>query len=117
MLVSGRMILQRPKYTIPQFFVKGSRLKTEGVEKCIGTATLDRIVFRALHQFPAEATPSHWGGHRKRSHVEPTRPNISEQTAQYLAIFVPEKESDRIPFALSGDRNIVIIDHGLHNIA
>ena len=28
-----------------------------------------------------------------------------------------EKERDRIPFALSGDRNIVIIDHGLHNIA
>ena len=117
MLVSGRMILQRPKYTVPQFFVEGSRLKTEGVEECIGTAALDRIVLGTLHQFLAKAAPSHWGGHRKRSHVQPSRPNISEQTAQYFALFVPEKESDRIPFALSGHRNIVIIKHGLHNIA
>src|ERR1700760_5005886 len=117
MLVSERMILQRPKYAIPQFFVEGSRLKTEGIEECIGTAAFDRIVFRTLHQFLAKTTPSHRGGHRKRPYLQPSRPDISEQATQYLAIFIPEKESDRIPFCPSRHRDIVMIDHGLHNVA
>jgi hypothetical protein len=47
----------------------GSRLKTRGYEKCIGAATLDRIMFRTLHQFLAKAMPSCGRGHRKRSDV------------------------------------------------
>jgi hypothetical protein len=49
--------------------------------------------------------------------VQPSSPNISEQTAQYLAIFVPEKESDRIPFRLSGARNAIVIDNRLYDVA
>src|ERR1700682_787024 len=116
MLVSDGMIFKRPKDAIPELFVKWSCLKAEGVEKCIGAAALDGIEFRTFHQFPAKAMPTHRRGYRKRSHVQPCRPNISEQTAQYLAIFVPEKEGDRIPFSLSGNRNVVIIDYRLHEL-
>jgi len=58
MLVACRMILKRSKDTISEFFVKGSRLKTERVEECIGAAMLNRIKFRTLHQFLAKAMPS-----------------------------------------------------------
>jgi hypothetical protein len=91
MLVSGRMIFKRPKDAIPELFVKWSCLKTEGVKECIGAAALDRIEFRTLHQFLSKALSSHWHGHREDSHVQPSTPNISEQTAQYLTLFVPEK--------------------------
>jgi hypothetical protein len=69
MLVSGWMVLKRSKDAIPEFFVKGSRLKTEGVEECIGAATLDSIKFRTLHQFLATTMPSRRSGHGKRSDV------------------------------------------------
>jgi len=69
MLVSGRMILKHSKDAISEFFVEGSRLKTEGVEECIGAASLDRIKFRTLHQFPPKAMPSRRRGHGKRSDV------------------------------------------------
>jgi hypothetical protein len=83
MLVSSRMILKHPKDAIPEFFVEWSGLETEGVEECIGAAALDRIEFRTLHQLPAKAMPSRRRGYyRKRTHVQPSRPNISEQTAQ-----------------------------------
>ena len=48
MLVACRMILKRSKDTISEFFVKGSRLKTERVEECIGAGMLNRIKFRTL---------------------------------------------------------------------
>ena len=79
-------------------------MKTEGVEECIGAASLDRIKFRTLHQFPPKAMPWHRCGYRKGFDMQPSCPNISEQSAQYLTVFVPEKESDRIPFSLPGDR-------------
>jgi hypothetical protein len=69
MLVSCRMILKRSKDAISEFFVKGSRLKTEGVEECIGAATLDSVKFRSLHQFLAKTMPSRRRGHGKRSDV------------------------------------------------
>jgi hypothetical protein len=53
-----------------------------------------------LDQLPAKALSSNRHGHRKRSHMQPSSPSISEQTAQYLAFFILEKESDRVPFAL-----------------
>ena len=71
MLLADRMIFKRPKYSVPELFVKWSCLKTEGVKECIGAAALDRIVFRKLHQLPAKALSSHRHGHRKRSHVQP----------------------------------------------
>jgi hypothetical protein len=77
-------------------------LKTEGVQKCIGAATLQCLKFRKLQQFPAKATPSRRRGYGKPSNVQPSRPDLSEQTAQDLAIFVLEKECDRIPFSLPG---------------
>jgi len=49
--------------------------------------------------------------------MQPSCPNISEQPAQYLAIFGPEKESDRIPFSLPGNRDIVVIGYRLHNVS
>src|ERR1700675_3799580 len=113
MLVSDGVIFKRPKYPVPEFFVERSRLKTEGVEERIGATALDRIIFRTLHQFLAKAMPSHRRCYRKRSHVQPSRPNISEQSAQYLTIFVPEKESDRIPFRPPGARNVIVIDNRL----
>ena len=69
MLVSDWMVLKRSKDAISEFFVKGSRLKTEGVEECIGAATLDGIKFCTLHQLLAKAMPSRRRGHRKRSDV------------------------------------------------
>ena len=69
MLVPDRMIFKRPKNVLPEFFVERSRLKTEGVEECIGAASLDRIKFRTLHQFPPKAMPSRRRGHGKRSDV------------------------------------------------
>src|ERR1700686_397560 len=117
MLVPDRMIFKRPEYAVPEFFVERSRLKTEGVEVCIGATAFDRIGFGTLHQFLAKAMPSHRRGYRKGSNVQPSRPNISEQSAQYLTAFVPEKESDRIPFGLSGNRDIVVIDYPLHNVS
>jgi hypothetical protein len=63
------MILKYSKDAISEFFVEGSRLKTEGVEECVGAAALDRIKFRTLHQFPAKAMPSRGRGHGKRSDV------------------------------------------------
>ena len=63
------MILKRSKDAISEFFVKGARLKTEGVEECISAATLGGIKFRALHQFLAKAMPSRRGGYGKRSDV------------------------------------------------
>jgi hypothetical protein len=41
---------------------------------------------------------------------------ISEQTAQNLAIFILEKESDRIPFGLPGACDVVIIEQRLHDV-
>ena len=61
--------------------------------------------------------PSHRRGYRKGSNVQPSRPNISEQSAQYLTVFVPEKESHRIPFSLSGARNAIVIDNRLYDVA
>ena len=110
MLEPDRMIFKRPKYAIPELFVKWSRLKTEGVKVCICATALDRIGFGTLHQFLAKAMPSHRRGYRKGSNVQPSRPNISEQSAQYLTVFVPEKESDRIPFSLSGNREMSVTD-------
>ena len=67
MLVSDRMILKYSKNAISEFLVEGSRLKTEGVQECIGAATPNRIKFRALHQFLAIALPSRRRSHGKRS--------------------------------------------------
>jgi hypothetical protein len=78
MLVPGRMILKRPKDAIPEFFVEGSCLETEGVEVCIGAAALDGIDFSTLHQLSAKAMLSHRRGYGKGSNVQPSRPNISE---------------------------------------
>jgi len=69
MLVSDWMVLKRSKDAISEFFVKGSRLKTEGVEECIGAATLERIKFRTLHQFLAKTMPSRSRCHGKGSDV------------------------------------------------
>ena len=115
-LVSDRVIFQRPKYPVPELFVKWSGLKTEGVKECIGATALDRIGFGTLHQLLAKAPSSDRHCHRERSDVQPSSPNISEQTAQYLAVFILEKESDRIPFSQSGNSNDVIIDHRLHEV-
>ena len=78
---------------------------------------LDCIAFGTLHQFLTKTTPSNRCGYRKGSHMQPSRPNISEQSAQYLTVFVSEKESDRIPFSLSCGRNVVIIDYRLYEVA
>ena len=69
MLVSGWIVLKRSKDVISEFFVKWSRLKTEGVEECIGAATPDSIKFRTLHQFLAKAMSSRRSRHGKRSDV------------------------------------------------
>jgi hypothetical protein len=69
MLVSGWIVLKRSKDVISEFFVKWSRLKTEGVEECIGAATLDSIKFRTLDQFLAKTMPSRRRGHGKRFDV------------------------------------------------
>lgn len=69
MPVSNRMILTNCKDAISEFFVEGSRLKTEGVQECVAAATLDRVKFRGLHQLPTESTPSHKRDHGKRSDV------------------------------------------------
>jgi hypothetical protein len=116
-LVSGGMIFKRPKYPVPEFFVKWSCLKTEGVEVCIRAVALDRIEFRTLHQFLSKALSSHWHGHREDSHEQPSTPNISEQPAQYLTLFNPEKECDRIPFSLPGTCNVMIDDNRFHEVA
>jgi hypothetical protein len=42
MLVPDRMIFKRPKDAVPELFVEWLRLKTEGVEECIGATALDR---------------------------------------------------------------------------
>jgi hypothetical protein len=44
-------------------------LKTEGVQECIGAATLQGVKFRTLHQLPAKAMPSRRRSHGKRSNV------------------------------------------------
>jgi hypothetical protein len=49
LLVSRRMVLERSKDVISEFFVKRWRLKTEGVEESISAAALDRIEFSPLH--------------------------------------------------------------------
>jgi hypothetical protein len=49
--------------------------------------------------------------------MQPSRPNISEQSAQHLTVSVPEKECDRIPFRLSGARNAIVIDNRLYDVA
>jgi hypothetical protein len=89
MLVSGRMILKHSADAISEFFVEGSRLKTEGVQECIGAATLNRVKFRTHHQFLTKATPSHSRSHGKRSDVQPSPPNISEQNRPTLLHFQP----------------------------
>jgi hypothetical protein len=101
MLVPDRMIFKRPEYAVPELFVKWSRLETEGVKVCICATALDRIGLGTLHQFLAKATPQHRRGYRKGSHMQPSRPDMSEQSGQYLAIFVLEKERERIPFSRS----------------
>jgi hypothetical protein len=116
-LVPNRMIFKRPEYAVPELFVKWSCLKTEGVEVCIGATAHDRIGLGTLHQFRAKSMPSHRRGYRKGFNVQPSRPNISEQSAQYLAIFVLEKESHRIPFRLSGARDAIVIDNRLYDVA
>ena len=116
MLVSGGMIFQRFKYPVPELFVKWPRLKTEGVEVCIGAAALNRIGFGTLHQFLSKALSSRWHSDREDSHVQPSSPNISEQTAQYLAVFILEKESDRIPISVPGTCDVVIDDNRLHEV-
>ena len=75
------MIFKRPKYAVPQLFVKASCLKTEGVKVCISAAAFDRIGFGTLHQFLAKATPPHRRGYSKGFNVQPSRPNMSEQSA------------------------------------
>ena len=117
MLVPDGMILEHPEYAVPEPFVKWSCLKTERVKVGIGATALDRIGLGTLHQFLAKATPSHRRCYSKRFNVEPSRPNMSDQSAQYLTVFVPEKECDRIPFRLSCARNAIVIDHRLHNVA
>jgi hypothetical protein len=42
MLVPDRMIFKRPEYAVPEFFAERSRLKTEGVEECIGATAIDK---------------------------------------------------------------------------
>ena len=69
MLVSCRMVLKRSKDAISEFFVKGSGLKTKGIEECIGAPTLDCIKLGTLHQFLAKATAARGLGHGKRSNV------------------------------------------------
>ena len=69
MLVPGGMILKHPKDAISEFFVEGSRLKTEGVKESIGASALNRIKFRTLHQFPAESVPSSRRAYSKRSNM------------------------------------------------
>jgi hypothetical protein len=81
MLVSGGMILEHSKNAVSTLFIEGSCLKTEGVKKCVGAATLDRVKLRTLYQFCAKATPSRRRSDGKRSHVQPSRPDISDQTA------------------------------------
>jgi hypothetical protein len=49
MLVSCWMVLKGSKDAISESFVKWSCLKTEGIEECIGAATLDSIKFRTPH--------------------------------------------------------------------
>jgi hypothetical protein len=117
MLVPDRMILKRPEYAVSELFVEWSCLKTEGVKVCISAAALYRIEFRTLYQFPAKTTSPDWRGYCKRPHVQPSRPNMSDQSTQYLTVFVPEKECDRIPFRLSGARNAIVIDNCLYDVA
>jgi hypothetical protein len=115
-MVSDWVIFQRPKYPVPEFFVKWSCLKTEGVKERIGAAALNRVGFGALHQFLTKALSSDRHGYRKRSDVQPSSPNISEQTAQYLAVFILEKESDWIPISVPGTCDVVIDDNRLHEV-
>jgi len=68
------MIFKRPKDSVPELFVKWSRLKTESVEECIGATALDRIGLGTLHQFLAKATPPHRRGHRKAAQISPSNP-------------------------------------------
>jgi hypothetical protein len=37
--------------------------------------------------------------------------------AQHLSIFLSQEQSDRIPFSLPGDRNVIAVDNPLHNVA
>ena len=67
MLVSCWMVLKGSKNAISEFFVKGARLKTEGVEKRVGATAFDGIEFRTLHQFFAKAMPARWRDHGKYS--------------------------------------------------
>ena len=69
MPVSDGVLLKRPKDAIPEFFVEGSRLKTEGVEECVRAAPLDRTKLRTLHQVLAKAMPARRRGYCKRSDV------------------------------------------------
>jgi hypothetical protein len=93
-----------------------SRLKTEGVKERIGSATLNRVGFGTLHQFLSKAMSSHAHGNPERSHMQPSSPNISKQTAHKLTIFALEKESDRVPFSLSGTGNVMIDDNRFHEV-
>jgi hypothetical protein len=110
------MILKHSKDAISKCFIEAWRMKTEGVKERIGAAALDRIKFRTLHQFLAKATSSRGRGHSKRSDVQPSGPNVPKQTAQDLAVFVPEKKGHRIPFSVAGDRNVMHVDDLLHNV-
>jgi len=113
-LAADRMIFKRPEYAVPELFVKWSCLKTEGVKVCIRAAALYRIEFRTLYQFPAKPTPAHWHAYRKRPHTCSQAAQICPiKSTQYLSVFVPEKESHRIPFRLSGGRNAIVIDNRL----
>src|SRR5262249_36531392 len=78
---------------------------------------LQCVGFGAPHQFAAKTTSAHRRRYPERADVEPSGPDVSEQTAQHLAALILQKERNRIPLYSSGGRNIMIVDKGLHDIA
>jgi hypothetical protein len=106
-----------PKRDTPVFNKKGSRLKTESVEDAwVQPRSTAQSSARFIDSLP-KPCPRTGAATASILTCSQATQISSSKPPNTFTILGPEKESDRIPFSLPGDRNVIINDHCLHDVA
>src|SRR5208282_157594 len=111
-----RMVVQFRKKPITKLFIEWARLVAAGLQKSIGAFLRDRILLRRCHEACCVAAPAPLAIDPERSHVEPSAPNIAEQSSAHGAAWVFDEKSDRVVLRKAGCRHVVLIDAPLDRL-
>src|SRR5208282_4634113 len=91
-----RMVVQFRIKAIAKPFIEWARLVAAGLQERIGAFLRDRILLRRRHETGCVAAPAPFAIDPERSHVQPSAPNVAEQSSAHGVAWIFDEESDRV---------------------